>query len=94
VSVWEKWNDPRLFIAVLVVALFAWAYGSNTGDQTMIGALIGAFNLAIGYYLGSSRSAEASNSRTDKLIEIQHANATGPTGNPGDPVHTVDEAKP
>jgi hypothetical protein len=74
---WQQFVDPRFLIALLVIAIFGWAYGSNTGDQTMIGALIGAFNLAIGYYLGSSSSnrevreqVSMAQRQTDRALDI------------------------
>jgi len=49
--------DPRAWIAFAIIALFAYAYVSDAGD-TLEGALIAAFNIAIGYYLGSSRARD------------------------------------
>ncbi|MBC7985270.1 MAG: hypothetical protein H7X93_01160 [Sphingomonadaceae bacterium] len=50
-------GDPRAWIAFTIIALFAYAYVSEAGD-TLEGALIAAFNIAIGYYLGSSRARD------------------------------------
>ena len=49
------WNDPKLALSAILVALFAAAY--FTGDQPdemMKGAMIAAFSSAYGYWLGSS----------------------------------------
>ena len=53
-----KFIDPRFLIAVILVVFFGWAYGENPKDATLIGAMISGFNLAAGYYLGSSRTAD------------------------------------
>lgn len=74
-----KFIDPKFAMAVIIVALFAWAYGENVGDQTMIGALIGAFNMAIGYYLGSSSSSGQIREQMGKVIDIAAASAPEPT---------------
>lgn len=49
-----KLNDPRAWIAFIIIGLFAYAY-ARQASETLEGALIAAFNIAIGYYLGSSR---------------------------------------
>lgn len=74
----SEWLNPRFAIALVIVALFAWAYGSNVGDQTMIGALIGAFNMAIGYYLGSSNSSNAVREQVGKALDLAAAAQPGP----------------
>ena len=71
------WLNPRFAVALLIVGLFAWAFGENTSDQTMVGALIGAFNLAIGYYLGSSNASHVAREQVGEALKI--ANAANPT---------------
>lgn len=67
---WLQSIDAKFFIALVVISLFAWAYGENTDDDTMKGALIAAFAGAWGYYLGSSRGASAANDRSDSSLEL------------------------
>jgi hypothetical protein len=57
-----SWKDPRLFMALLLIGLFAAAYfKEDQPDEIMKGAMIAAFSSAYGYWLGSSRgSAEKS----------------------------------
>ena len=49
-----RFADPRLLIALLVIGYFGWAFSANVADETLKGALIAAFNIAVGYWLGSS----------------------------------------
>jgi len=63
---------PQLFIACLVVALFAWALGANPDDDTMKGALIAGFAGAWGYWLGSSQGSAKANERADHGLAIAH----------------------
>lgn len=48
----------RELIAVMIISMFAGALWHNPSDQMMIGALIGAFSTAIGFFLGSSKKDE------------------------------------
>lgn len=50
----KEWRTPHFTICLIAIGIFAWAYAENPGDQTLIGAIIGAFNMAVGYWLGSS----------------------------------------
>lgn len=63
---------PALAIAFVVIGLFAFAYWNDPRDDTLKGALIGAFAGAWGYYLGSSKGAadnrEQLNKTQDKLL--------------------------
>jgi hypothetical protein len=58
----NSWKDPRLFMALLLIGLFAAAYfKEDQPDEIMKGAMIAAFSSAYAYWLGSSRgSAEKS----------------------------------
>ena len=51
----DRFLQPQFVIAILLIAMFAWAFGENVSDDTMKGALIAAFAGAWGYFLGSSR---------------------------------------
>jgi hypothetical protein len=54
------WRDPRFFLALLLIGLFAAAYFKETEpDEMMKGAMIGAFAAAYGYWLGSSSGSRA-----------------------------------
>jgi|GWRWMinimDraft_5_1066013.scaffolds.fasta_scaffold10021_3 hypothetical protein len=50
-----KLFEAREAIAFLVIALFAYAFVQNPTEQLMIGALIGSFTTAVGFYLGGSK---------------------------------------
>lgn len=70
---WHQIVDPRFLIALIVLGMFAWALGDNPDDDTMKGALIGALNLAAGYYLGSSRGAAQSQDIASKAMDVASA---------------------
>lgn len=53
-----RWNDPRLFLALLLIGMFAAAYWENPRDEAMKGAMIAAFAAAYGYWLGSSSGSD------------------------------------
>lgn len=48
------WRDPKLWLSIILIGMFAGAYASNPHDEAMKGALITAFAAAYGYWLGSS----------------------------------------
>lgn len=75
---WHPLVDTRFLIALVVLALFAWALGDNPDDDTMKGALIGALNLAVGYFLGSSRGAAAASETANKAIDLAAQNSPSP----------------
>lgn len=52
-----RWPDTKACIAGALILLFALAYAHDPDDDTLKGALIGAFAAAWGYYLGSSKGA-------------------------------------
>lgn len=52
-----KTLDARLLVTLLAIGIFAWAIYQNPNDQTLIGAAIAGFNLALGYWLASSRGS-------------------------------------
>lgn len=66
----------REIIACSIVALFGAALWYNPSDQMMLGALIGAFSTAIGYYLGSSKTetqAVTVENPADKPVPVEGA---------------------
>lgn len=65
----DDFKRPHFLIALLIIGLFAWAYGENVQDDTMKGALIGAFNLAIGFYLGNVIGREKASENTGKAFD-------------------------
>ncbi|QPQ55607.1 hypothetical protein IC614_03115 [Allosphingosinicella flava] len=93
----SDFKTPHFVIALLIIGLFAWAFAENVGDDTMKGALIGAFNLAIGFYLGSvvgNRKATENTGAAFRAIEAT-ARATSPEQmNVTADTVTVEEAKP
>lgn len=65
-----RWRvDARFVVALIVIALFAYAFWRNPNDATMLGALISAFNIAIGYWLGSSRGSAEHARRAEALSQ-------------------------
>ena len=76
----DRFADPRFVVSPIIMAIFGWAFAENVGDDTMKGAIIGALNIAVGFWLGSSRGAADSAARTDKALDIaQTAQAQGGT---------------
>lgn len=67
---WMDFFTPHFAMGLLIIGLFAWAFGENTGDDTMKGALIGAFNLAIGYWLGSASSTAKQREQTGQALGL------------------------
>ena len=69
-----SYRDPKLLIALTIIGLFAYAYVQRPEDQVLLGALIGGFNIAIGYYLGSSSSSSTNREQIGKALDIAAAN--------------------
>lgn len=74
---------PKFVVALVAVMIFAWAYGANVGDETMKGAIIGGFNLALGFYLGSTSGASRATDNTQAAFRA--IEATAKAGTPIDP---------
>lgn len=66
----DRFADPRFVVSLIVMAIFAWAFAENVDDDTMKGAIIGALNIAVGFWLGSSRGAADNAARADKALDI------------------------
>jgi hypothetical protein len=65
--------DPRLFIALAIIAGFFVAYLRETDRDTrnlMVGAIIAAFAGAWGYYLGNSNNAAKAGERSDQATQL------------------------
>lgn len=62
----KEWRTPHFAICIIAIGIFAWAFYRNPADQTLIGAIIGAFNMAVGYWLGSSSGSAR---KTDLLAD-------------------------
>lgn len=75
----DDFATPKFIIALLAVGVFAWAFGHDPADATMKGAIIGGFNLALGFYLGSTDRANKATDNTAKAFDAitATANATG-----------------
>lgn len=69
---------PKFLIALLAVAIFAWAFGQNVEDKTMLGAIIGGFNLALGFYLGSTSKQDKSTDNVGKAFDAIAAAQAAP----------------
>lgn len=50
----KGWGDPKLWLSLLLIVMFAAAYAYDPDDEAMKGAMIAAFAAAYGYWLGSS----------------------------------------
>ena len=66
--------DQRFVIALLVMTLFLFAYSKNPDDKIMLGAIISSLNIAVGYYLASSKGAKDANEQnrrqSDQLVDL------------------------
>jgi hypothetical protein len=77
----DRFLQPQLLLALLLIGMFGWAYSEDVADATMKGALIGAFSGAWGYYLGSSRGATSQTENVSKALDLATSSAppTDPT---------------
>lgn len=78
-----RFVDPRLLVSLLIMGLFAWAYGENVSDETMKGAIIAAFAGAWGFWIGSARASERDEQATKNTaaaFEAIKATAQAGTG--------------
>jgi hypothetical protein len=64
-----EFATPKFIVALMAVGVFVWAFGHDPGDATMKGAIIGGFNLALGFYLGSTNSASVATDNTGKAFD-------------------------
>lgn len=71
-----KFFDPAFIVAMLVIGLFGYAYIQNANDETMKGALIAGFNIAVGYYIGATRTADKTASANRDAITAFVASKT------------------
>lgn len=72
-----KLPSPQLVFGMAIMGLFAYGYYLEPGDDTLKGALIGALNLAVGYFLGSSSGSKASGDVVRRIAEQPTATMTG-----------------
>lgn len=77
----DRFLQPQLLLALILIGLFGWAYSEDVSDATMKGALIGAFSGAWGYYLGSSRGATSQTENVSKALDLA-ASPTAPAPQP------------
>lgn len=75
----SEFINPRFVVSLIIMAIFAWSFGENVGDDTMKGAIIGALNIAVGYWLGSSRGATSANESVGKALDLAAAASPAPT---------------
>lgn len=52
----RQWSDPRVWITLILIGLFGYAYAMDPSDQAMKGALIAAFAAAYGFWIGASKT--------------------------------------
>lgn len=72
---------PRAAIAIVLIALFGYAYLQNPSDQLLVGALITMTGTSVNWWLGSSKGS------SDKSDQMERQ----ATGKPNDPLHTVED---
>jgi hypothetical protein len=65
----SSWKDPRTFVSLAVILLFGVAFLRHQNNALLIGALIGAFSTAVGYWLGSSKGSA---DKTRELVSLAH----------------------
>ena len=75
----ERFADPRFAVSLIIMGIFAWAFAENVGDDTMKGAIIGALNIAVGFWLGSSRGAQSQTENVGKALDLANTNGPQPT---------------
>lgn len=80
----SKWGDPPVWVTMLVIVLFGYAYLQNPNDEAMKGALIAAFAAAYGYWIGANRQSQQATENTGEAFKAMQAQATGlpPNGKP------------
>jgi hypothetical protein len=71
----DRLADPRFLVSLIVMGIFGWAFASNVSDDTMKGAIIGALNIAVGFWLGSSRGAQSQTENIGKALDLATTNA-------------------
>lgn len=88
-----EFRDPKAWVTVALIGLFAWAFGENPQDEQMRGALIAAFAAAYGYWLGNNASQSKATDNTGEAFRAIMAAAAArppetPAGTPTDPIAT------
>lgn len=63
---------PALAVSFVVICLFAYAYSQNPENEMLVGALIGAFTGAVGYWIGSSKGAADNRDQLNKQADRLH----------------------
>ena len=72
---WQQWNNPKLLVSLLLIALFGFAFINNPDDETMKGAVILAFATAYGFWLGKNDGDDTRSQNTGKLADAVKAQA-------------------
>lgn len=87
----RDWIGVALIVAFIgAVGVLFWKAIPTENEQLivyMLGQLSGFVGGVVSFHYVMSKSSE-------KAIDIAHANAAGPTGKAGDPVHVQEETKP
>lgn len=65
----KEWSDPKLWISLILIALFAFAFIHRPDDETMRGALILAFATAYGFWLGTNKGDTQKTDNTTKAFD-------------------------
>jgi len=65
----REWSDPKLWISLILIGLFAFAFIHRPDDETMRGALILAFATAYGYWLGTNKGDTQKTDNTTKALD-------------------------
>lgn len=79
----SEWKDPKLWISLILIGLFSFAFIHKPDDETMKGALILAFATAYGYWLGSNKGDTQRTDNTTKALDAIKAAQDAPSPGQG-----------
>ena len=72
----------REFVALCLLALFAWAFYLNPHDEIIVGALLTGFAASWGYYLGGSKVGSDTAAKNADTVAAQAQAATESASGP------------
>lgn len=78
----EKFITPQFAVALIAEGIFLYAFAEDPSDATMKGAIIGGFNLALGFYLGATSTGQKSAENTGDAFRAITATANANNPNP------------
>jgi hypothetical protein len=89
----NQWNDPRFIITLILVGVFAYAYGQDPSDQAMKGAIIAACSAAYGFWLGNKQNDKATENTGKAFDAIAAAASSTPHAAGPQTVPTQEQGK-